>query len=88
MLKARRVQTWAHPGFPFTLLTGGLPHFVPVSFTSSGRNSAARGLFARVSRTSWRGVGAPDGDLQHPHQRSPTVVVESPGSSFVIEARR
>jgi hypothetical protein len=29
MLKARRVQTWAHPGFPLTLLTGGPPTVCP-----------------------------------------------------------
>src|ERR1700730_7321787 len=31
MLKARGVQTSAHPGLPLTLLTGGLPRFVPDS---------------------------------------------------------
>jgi hypothetical protein len=41
MLKARRVQTWAHPGLPLTLLTGGLPHFVPVSQKMAGHASAS-----------------------------------------------
>ena len=31
MLKAWGVQTWVHPGLPLTLLTGGLPRFVPDS---------------------------------------------------------